>query len=909
MQPDWHKIVRAQLAALSPEREVVEELALHLEAAYDDARAEGLSSVEAEAQAVHSYDWRLLECELPRATQVRQVADLSSRGTKWQPGQASRQSYLFGGMRMETLWHDLRFGARLFTKQPRFALLAVLTLALGVGLSTAIFSLTYSLLLRALPYAEPEQLVMIWLTHPKAAEAGVPRFSVNALHWLEWQAQAQSFAGLALARTGMNLNLTGGSRPERVVGIKASANLTKVLGVSPRLGRMFTAEEVEHDAKLAVLSDGFWARSFARDPAVIGRRVQLEGEAYEVIGVLPPEFQFPANECDLLTPLLIPPPERASTAHFYYKVVARLQPGISLPQAQAETTAIAKRVDDRNPNRTGPSAQGTQVESILDTNVGAFRTTLYVLLAAVGCLLLIGCINLGGLLLVRASTRTHELAIRAALGASRLRLVGQSLVEVLPLSLVGAGAGILLAWGVLKLLVRWLPPNLLLTSSIGLYGPVLLFALLLSVLVVLLAGLLPARWAARVQLAEMLQQGTRSVTRGGALRNALVAAQMAITLVLVFAGGLLVRSLVAVLQVNPGFAPQGVLTMQLQVTRAQYPTDAELGDYYHRLVARVRTIPGVTAAGLGGLPFSTFGASGPVEFAAHPNTQAPQASFRQATSGYFAALGIPLLRGREFDERDKAGAPLVAIIDDQLAQRVFGTTNPLGQRLRFGVIKHDTPWVEVIGVVGHIRVNNLETDPTPQLYWPAGQPRFEMQRGEYRVGLAVRTAGQPEALTSAIIELIQKENPAQPVFDIRLLTERVEQSLQARHLLTGLVTLFGGAALLLACLGLYGVVSYSVSLRTREFAIRSALGAQAADVRRLVLQHAAKLWLTGSIIGLLAAWPVGQMLRSQLFGVGGTDAVALVVALSFLLATALLAAFVPARRATKADPLKALRCE
>ncbi len=902
--PYWNHIVREHLAALRlpPEREIeiVEEQALHLEAAYEDALADGLSEAEAEARALRSYDWRLLECELSRAEQP-----VAARA--WRPSLELIERK--GGIRMGSFIQDMRFGARMLAKNPGFSLIAVFTLALGIGLSTAIFSLTYSFLLRALPYPDADRLVMIWLTHPAAAAAGNPRFSPNAVNWLEWQEQARSFDGLALARTGLSFNLTGGDRPERVVGIKASPNLAQVLGIPPRLGRMFTAEEVEQDAKLAVLGDGFWTRRFARDPGVIGQRIQLNGEAYEVIGALPPEFQFPANEFDLLTPLLIPPQERLSPSHFYYKAIARLKAGVSLRQAQAETTAITARLAERRPDRKGPGGDGTQVESLLDTNVGQFRTTLYALLAAVGCLLLIGCINLGGLLIVRASARTHEFAIRAALGASRGRLRIQTLAEVLPLSVAGAGVGILLAWALLKVLARWLPAYLPRLETVGLHLPVLAFAVGLSVLIVSLAGMLPARVAARAQLASTIQPGARTVAGGGALRNALVAAQIAMTLALVFAGGLLARSLAAALQAHPGFSPQGALTMQLQVTRTKYPTDAEVGDYYHRLVARVKTIPGVVAAGIGSLPFSAFGTSGPVEFAARPNEELLPSQFRQATPGYFAALGIPLLRGREFTEQDKEGAPPVAIIDEQLARRALGETDPVGQRIRFGPITKTTPWVEIVGVVGHIRASSLEFDPTPQLYWPGAQQRLEMQRGEYRVGLIVRTSGQPEKFTSAIVEQIQKENPDQPVYDVRSMEDRLDQSLQARHLLTGLVTLFGAAAMLLACLGLYGVVSFGVALRLREFAIRAALGAQANDIRRLVLAHAARLWLAGSVIGLIAAWPVGGALKSQLYGVGGSDAVALATALSLSLVTALVAGLVPALRAGRVDPAVTLRSE
>jgi predicted permease len=523
--------------------------------------------------------------------------------------------------------------------------------------------------------------------------------------------------------------------------------------------------------------------------------------------------------------------------------------------------------------------------------------------------LLIGCINLGGLFVVRASARMREFAIRAALGASRGRLRIQTLAEVLPLSVVGAGVGALLAWVLLKVLAHWLPAYLPRPEAVGLHMPVLAFALGLSVLVVLLAGMLPARLAARLRLTETIQQGARTVADGGALRNLLVTAQIAVTLALVFASGLLVRSLVAVLQVNPGFSSQDVLTMQLQVTRARYQTDAEVGDYYHRLVARVKTIPGVVEAGIGGLPFSVFGSSGGVEFASKPNEKQLAARFHPATPGYLAALGIPLLQGRDFTENDKEGAPLVAIIDERLAHNAFGDANPLGQRIRFGAITKTMPWVEIVGVAGHIHAGSLENDPTPQLYWPGAQQRLELQVGQYRVGLAVKTLGKPESFTSAIVEQIQKENPDQPVYDVRSMEDRIDQSLQARHLLTGLITLFGGAALLLACLGLYGVVSYSVALRLREFAIRTALGAQANNIRRLVLNQAIRLWLAGSVIGLIVAWPVGSALRSQLYGVGGADAMALAAALSLLLVIALLAGLVPARRAGRVDPAVTLRSE
>jgi putative ABC transport system permease protein len=547
------------------------------------------------------------------------------------------------------------------------------------------------------------------------------------------------------------------------------------------------------------------------------------------------------------------------------------------------------------------------VELLPDSYVGQFRTTLYVLLAAVGCLLLIGCINLGGLLIVRANARRYEFAVRAALGASAGRLRRQTLAEALPLSLLGGGGGVLMAWLLLKVSVPLLPPWLPGLGAIGVHVPVLAFALVLSVLVVLLAAMLPARLAARVGLTEAMQQSSRTVAGGGVLRNALVAAQIAITLVLVFAGGLLARSLEAVLRVNPGFSPQGVLTMHLQVTPAKYPTHPQLADYYQQLVARVKTIPGVSEAGVvDTLPFSGNGVWGGVQLADKPDEAQLPASFSSVTPGYFAALGIPLRRGRGFAEQDKEGAPPVAIIDEQLARQAFGDGNPLGRRIRFGPITDQTPWREIVGVVGHIRASSLETDPRPQLYWPEAQ-RVETQFSQYRVALIIKTNGQPGSFASAIVKQIQQVNPEQPVYDVRSMDDWLSRSLQSRNLLTGMVVLFGGAALLLACLGLYGVVSYGVGLRLREFAIRTALGAQVRDVRRLVLGHIVRLWSAGSVIGLLAAWPVGRALQSQLYRVGGADAVAWLVAPVLLLVTALLAGFGPVRRAGRVDPANTLR--
>ena len=907
---DWREQIRRRLCGLTlaptREAEIVEELAQHLEDRYAELRTGGVT----DEQASRAVLVELSESEL-LTRELRSV----ERHTPQEPiipGTRRRVNMI------ADLWPDLRYGARMLMKNPGFTLIAVLSLALGIGLTTAIFSLAYGMLLRALPYPDPDRLVTLWLTNTAAAAANVSRFNTNAANWMDWRAQSELCEDIALTRAVANFNLTGDGPPERVQGGRTTWNLPQVLGVQPLLGRMFTEEEAGRDARVAVLSYGFWQRHFGGAPAVTGRSMQLNGAPFEVIGVMPPDFRYPTREFELWTPLFIPPDEIRSQYNFNYRSVGRLKPRVTLQQAQEETSTITRRWARQYPASNNAGEYGVLVESLLDSTVGRFRTILYVLLGAVGCLLVIGCINLGGLLIVRASARTREFAIRAALGASASRLRRQTLAEVLPLSAAGGGAGVLLAWWLLKVLVPWLPSQLPGVEAIGLHGPVLAFALVLSVLVVLLAGMLPARLASRVQLdrqlsgqlSEMMQQGSRTLASGGRIRNAFVAAQIAITLVLVFAGGLLVRSLVAVVKVNPGFSTQGVLTMHLALTRAKYPTDPQVADYYRRLVARVQTIPGVIEAGMVNLlPFSELRTVYPVQFEGRPDDGAA-ADGRSVTPSYFSAMGIPLIRGRDFSEQDKEGSPSVGIIDEQLARVVFGNGDPLGKRFRFGVITRGTPWIEIVGVVGHIRNDSLETDPRPQIYWPEAQQTSEANRTyKDRGALVIRTAGHPESFTSAVVEQIHGENPDQPVYDVHSMEDWLDRSLQSRNLLTGLVMLFGGSALLLACLGLFGVVSYGEGLRLREFAIRTALGAQRGNIHRLVLAHALRLWISGSAIGLVAAWLAGRALQSQLFGVGSADAVAMALAPFMLLVIALLAGLGPALRAGRVDPAVTLRGE
>jgi putative ABC transport system permease protein len=749
----------------------------------------------------------------------------------------------------------------------------------------------------------------LWLTNTAAAAANVSRFNANAGNWSDWRGHSQSFQDIALTKVGTSFNLTGDGEPERVLGALITWNLADVLGVQPIMGRMFSEEETRRNARVAVIGYGFWEARFGRDPAIVGRKILLNNEPYEVTGVMPPEFRYPDKDIELLAPLFLRPEEMRSQFGFSYRAVGRLNPGVTVAQGQADASAITRHWAEQFPRASGGGEYGVIVEPLLEGSVGQFRSSLYILFGAIGCLLLIACANLSGMLIVRASARTREFAIRAALGASRGALRRQTLAEVLPLGAAGGAGGALLAWWLISGLRPWLPSRLQGMAHVGMNLEALTFALVLSLLVVLLAAMLPTRIASRAQLSSAMQQDSSTVAgSGGGMRNALVAVQIAVTLALVFAGSLLARSLAAVMTVDPGFSPRGALTMHLQTTPVKYPTESRVVDYYDRLLKRIRGIPGVVDAGMISLlPFSEQRLVNPVEFEGRPDQGSIGSDGRSVTPGYFAAMGIPVIRGRVFSDQDREGSEPVAIIDEHLARVTFGDGDPLGQRLRFGVISSSTQWLQVIGVVGHIRDEGLESDPRPQLYWPKAQHRPESQQQQDRAALVVSTSGEPAAFASAVVEQIHAEDPDQPVYDVRSMQDWVNRSLQSRNLLTALVILFGGSSLLLACVGLYGVVSYSAGTRGREFAIRMALGARPDEIRRLVLIYAGRLWVFGSVIGLAAMWAAGRALQAMLFGVGRFDAISLVSALLLLLAVALIAGSAPARKARRVDPAVMLR--
>jgi predicted permease len=586
--------------------------------------------------------------------------------------------------------------------------------------------------------------------------------------------------------------------------------------------------------------------------------------------------------------------------------VGRLRPGVTLEQAQAEFVSIMNRLAAEYPVAYGSSAQHVSavVEQLADSDTVQVRATLYTLLAAVGCLMLIGCMNLAVLLIARASARSREIAVRVALGASAGRLRRQMLAELVPLIAVGIGGGVLGAAWMLRAVIPFLPATTPRIESIGLHGPVLAFAIAISIAVVLLAGMWPGQMAKRTDSADKLRQGSRSVTSDGRARNVLVVAQITVCLVLLFTSILFARSFSALLSVNPGFSSDGVLTMHLAVTRAKYHEDTRVADYYSRIMDRIRSIPGVTAVGIvNRLPLSGLAQTGGVEFEGRPGSY--DSDWRSATPGYFEAIGIGLKMGRVFHDNDTAVSPRVGLIDERMARQVFGNENPIGKRFRRyapGFPQQD-PWAEIVGVVGHILNDNLERDPRPQVYWP------ETQRTQDRGALVIRTSGHPDLYTSAVIRQIHAEDPDQPVYDVRTMEQWVDRTLETRTLMTGVVALFGAASLLIACLGLYGVVTYTANLRVREFGIRMALGARSATIGALVLRHAGKLALFGCAAGLALTWPVGRALKTMLFGVSTSDMIAWTAAPALLFLVAIVSALGPAWRAAKTDPAVTLRSD
>jgi len=801
-----------------------------------------------------------------------------------------------------TLIQDLHYGLRLMRRAPGFSAAAVLTIALGIGATTAMFSIVYGVVLRPLPYGHADRLVNLWSTAPKR---GLARAYVAMANVYDFKARNHVFEDIAALRAVANFNLTGEGEPERLNGSRVSSNLFPVLQVTPLIGRTFTEDEDEigHE-HVALLGYGLWQRRFGGDPGVVGRSISLNGEPHVVVGVMRRDFAFPTRDYEIYTPLTFDPEELVNRMNYSYLAVARLRPGVSVEQAQAELSTLASQIEREHPKEN--EGIGAAVAPMLDDTVAAVRAPLFVLLAAVAAMLLIGCANLANLLLARALVRQRELAVRAALGASRGRLVAQSIAELAPIVAVGGAIGVIAGAWALDVVVPLLPADLPRVENIGLHAPVLVASAATLALIAMFAGVWPALEAARgglaASVAELSRGGTGSLRRAR-LRDALVVAQIAATLWLVIGATLLARSFGELKQVNPGFQSDRVYSMHLAIPRAKYPRDRDLAAFCARMLDRIRAVPGVvSAAFVNRLPLAGGTQTGPIEFEGiPPGIATANVDFRTVTPDYFATLRIPLVAGRIFTERDDEEAPGVAIIDEQLAKRAFAGADPIGRRVRIPVA--DLPWLTIVGVAGHIRHDRVDQDVRPQVYFNY------RQRAQDRMALAVRTEARSAAVGRSLVAAIREVDPEQPVYDARPLDEVVDRSLGQRWLQTAVLAAFALVSVVLASIGVYGVMAYAVGQRSREFGIRVALGARRSEIVVLVMRRGALLFAAGAAIGLAIGAATGRVFASMLFQVAPLDLVSFSAATAVLSIVAAAACLVPARRAGAVDPSIALRAE
>jgi putative ABC transport system permease protein len=801
---------------------------------------------------------------------------------------------------METLWQDVRFGARMLLRQPGFTVVAVLTLALGIGANTAIFSVIEAVLLHRLPFSESDRLAVVWENNFKRDRKTNVVGPANFMRWQEWN---HSFERMA-AFIEWPVNVTGAGEPERVpVGLVTSEFFT-TLGVNAALGRAIQPDDGKPGAqRVLLLSDGYWKRKFGADPNVVGKTLAVNGEIQTIVGVMPADFRG-LMVVDMWSPYVLTAEQR-NTGGRWMVVVARLKPGVSMATAQAEMNLIAERTRADLPKFD--AGWGVTVVPLREQLTGDVKLALLVLLGAVGLVLLIACANVANLLLARAATRAKELAIRAALGAGCTRLVRQLLTESVLLSLLGGGAGLLLAsWGI-DGLQTILPADLGRFTAIELNQAVLGFTVLLSMFTGLFFGAAPALAVVRPALQESLKEGGRSSRSASArpwVRNALVISEVALSLVLLTCAGLLLKSFTCLQSVRAGFNPKDVLSMQISLASSKYAQSSQQTQFYSEAVERMEQLPGVTS--VGGISWQLMGLGSATSFRlgdrpSPPAGEEPTGEVRMVTSGWFRTMGVPLLRGRSFTPRDSAKASQVVVINETAAREFWPAGEPLGKHvlMKWG---RDLD-AEIIGVVGDVRLTALKQPPRATLYWPVEQVPNEFMT------FMIRSSGDPMQLAGAVRTAIASIDPDQPVAKMQTMEEVVSNSLNQPRFTALLLAIFSGVAVTLAVVGIYGVLFYTVSQRTHEIGIRMALGAQRSDVLRMVLSHGMALTLLGVGIGLALALAASRFLQKLLFEVQPTDPITYAGVAALLAAVALVACYIPARRATKVDPMVALRYE
>ena len=796
---------------------------------------------------------------------------------------------------------DLRYGVRMLLKNPGFTFIAVLTLALGIGANTAIFSIVNAVLLRPFPYQAPERLVII--QERVSAQGG---FSPSYPNFVDWRAQNTVFDSIVAVRTNESFNFTGAGEPERLQGRLVSAEFFSTLGIQPLLGRDFLAEEDRPGVTpAAILSYGFWRRRFGADPSIIGKQLTLNKQSFTVIGITPANFQF-GVEADVSVPIGLQAERfRVRGRDPGTDVVARLKPNVSEQQAETELNLIAARLEQQYPESN--KGRRVRLTPLHESFVGDVRQPLLILLGAVGLVLLIACANVANLLLVRASARQKEMAVRVALGASRATLVRQLLTESVLLAALGATLGILLAFWGTSLIASQLPDGIPRLQEAQVDAPVLVFTLAVSLLTGLLFGLVPALQASRPNLTEGLKEGDRgSSGRRQHLRSVLVVGEVALTLTLLVGAGLLIQSFRRVLEVDPGFKAQNLLTMQVSVNN---PNGQQVANFFEQLQQNVRNLPGVKSVTVSdGLPFEMANYPAFI-IEGRPVQKKPSGLRYNVSPAYFQTMGIELIRGRVFTAQDTRDSQRVVIINDVLAQRYFPNEDPLGKRLKQSP---ESPSLEIVGIVRHVEHYNLDgqTSVQPQFYTDFNQtPLQTLPNSVGYINLLVRTEVEPLSLASAVRAQVAALNKDQAVSGVRTMEQIVAQSVAARRFSMLLLTVFAVVALALASLGIYGLMSYAVAQRTREIGVRMALGAEVSDVLKLVIGQGMKLVFVGVALGLVASVALTRTMKTLLFGVSATDPVTFAAIALLLTAVALLACFVPARRAARVNPMIALRGE
>ena len=818
---------------------------------------------------------------------------------------------------MKTLWQDLSYGLRALRTHPGFALVAIGSLALGIAANSAVFSVMNALLLRPLAYPDADRLVILWTRSP-GLNVAQDWFSPG--QYLDVKTQNQVFEQTAIT-IGASFNMTGQGAPEHIDGARVSSSFFPLFGANAVLGRVFSAEEDNPGkAPSVILSHSFWQRRYGADNGVIGQSLILNGNTFSIIGVMSPEFSLtnevmPAvnaiGRADILLPLPMNETARANRGNEDFNIFGKLKPGVSQRQAQADMDLIAARMRQDFPQNYPPSGGlMISVVPLLEQVVGDVGATLPILMSAVGFVLLIACANVANLLLARAAGRQREIAVRVAVGASRWRIIRQLLTESVLLASLGGVLGLILAFVAVRALRAFGPQNIPRLHEVGIDWRVAAFTTLVAVLTGIIFGLVPALRASRVDLHETLKDGGRSAAGASGrtaqrLRKLLVVAEIALSLVLLVCAGLLIRSYQRILSSHPGFDPRNVVAMRMALPQVKASTPEAIISFYQRVTDRLRALPGVEAAGVSySLPMSTVAfAWDPITIEGYvPRTQDEKimSNIRIISPDYFRAMRVPLKQGRFFDERDKRGEPETVIVNEALAERFWPNQDPVGKRLR---TNRTEIWRTVVGVIRDAKQFSTEKEPPISVYFPYEQ---SLARNMH---LVVRTTSDPVAMTPAIVKEIQAVDPEMPAFDVATMEQRMSDFLARRRFSMVLLGVFAAIAVLLAAVGIYGVMSYSVNQRTHEIGIRVALGASSRDVLKLILQQGLTLALVGAALGLIAAFVLTRFLAALLFGVHAADPLTFSSVALLLIAVALLACWIPARRATKVDPMIALRCE